>query len=418
MVTGRPLHARGPRRAGDPAQMGGLRDAPRAGQARWTPQASPAKERPGCPLPLLLPALWDPVPLGPTHVAPCRPWHLSRHGLGLGLGDPAPAPAVLGKERRARGLPALELVEVREQGLAQLWAPGQGPGLALPLCEQARRVSTGFASGGATQERLEALRDRGWGLGFSHLGGGQKQARTRGSADCPGCFPEHFCLPRYLARPALLAPLDQAGQWPLRCWVRATAGIWGRGPVRPALGSRRLGERHRLRPPPPHTHQDTHQAPGTHRSPLLSFTLPQCQDPDTPPPTHRDPSSDVSHLQGHLGGTGQLLLLPAPPQGCSKSSPCPGCPAGSGCREESPAPGRKRSLDLTASLGLNQARPQLRAGPRLLKRAGASSELSTPAQDSLPRRVGSQGQGPFPPPLQIHCLPGTLPFSQVLVGRA
>lgn len=128
-------------------------------------------------------------------------------------------------------------------------------------------------------------------------------------------------------------------------------------------------------------------------------------------PPHRDPSSDVSHLQGHLGGTGQLLLLPAPPQGCSESPPCPGCPAGSGCREESPAPGRKRSLDLTASLGLNQARPQLRAGPRLLKPAGASSGLSTPAQDSLPRRVGSQGQGPFPPsPCRSTVSQGPCPF--------
>ena len=81
-------------------------------------------------------------------------------------------------------------------------------------------------------ERFEALQDRGRGRGLSRLGGGHEQARAWGNADCPGCFPERFCLPRYLARPALLAPLAQAGQWPLRCWVRVTVGMWGRGPVR------------------------------------------------------------------------------------------------------------------------------------------------------------------------------------------
>lgn len=188
-------------------QMEGLRDSPRAGRLGGTPQASPAKERPGCPLPLLLPALWDPVPLGSTHLAPRRPWHLSRPGLGLGLGDPAPAPAVLGKERRAQGLPALELVRVREQGLAQLWAPGQGPGLALPLCEQARQVSTGFGCGGATQER--GLRPCGieggawasptwWGdTGRPGRGGMPTvQGASRSTSACPGIWPDQlFWLP-------------------------------------------------------------------------------------------------------------------------------------------------------------------------------------------------------------------------------
>ena len=223
------------------------------------------------------------MPLGSTHLAPCRPWHLSRHGLGLGPGDPAPAPAVLGKERRAQVLPALELVKVREQDwlssghLARLLGR---PCLCVAGSSGLHRLWLRRSHSG---ERFEALQDRGRGRGLSRLGGGHEQARAWGNADCPGCFPERFCLPRYLARPALLAPLAQAGQWPLRCWVRVTVGMWGRGPVRPALGSRRLGERYRLRLPP-HAQQNMHQAPGTHRSPLLSCALPQCQDPDTPPP--------------------------------------------------------------------------------------------------------------------------------------
>lgn len=110
-----------------------------------------------------------------------------------------------------------------------------------------------------------------------------------GSAGCLRPFPEHFLLPRYLAQPALLVPWGQAGHCVLCRCVRVTVGIWGRGLVRPALWSMRLGDTH--------TQQNRSQVlTGHHFS--AAYSLPRYQDPGT--------------LWSSTGGRGHLRTVQDP----------------------------------------------------------------------------------------------------------
>ena len=115
-------------------QTEGLRDSPRAGRARWDTSSFPSQGE----------AWVSPATAAASPAGPCAPGlHPSGSLSALapvtawtrpGPWGPSSCPCSPGKGEAGSGPACTRAGEGEGAGLAQLWAPGQAPGPALPLC--------------------------------------------------------------------------------------------------------------------------------------------------------------------------------------------------------------------------------------------------------------------------------------------
>lgn len=185
----------------------------------------------------------------------------------------------------------------------------------------------------------------------------------------PGRFPQHRRLPRYLARPALLAPLPRLGSAP-ELLGDSDGGNLGQRPSQAIPGGQVVGGRYK--------HTDTQQ----------NIHWPQV------PTGHH--FSALHFLGAGTQSTSPLQRWRSPartPEGTDRAAPLasgstPGLPQAQRCGQLSELPpfpewlGRNAEGTAQAQPGLNQVKPQLRARPSVLDPARVSSGLSTPSPRS------------------------------------